>query len=726
MKFSYVICLISIILFSISFFQPLGVAQPVVSFDDSVTPPDGAVLRNNSFRINATINAPSLAIMNFSWQGINYSLYNDSLVMMYNFDNVFALGETSTFVTELSGKGTDVTCIGTTCPAFTNTGRYGGCYSYIANDFWSSGSFNDYDNYQAGTVMAWLKTNAPIYQTFLMYTDINADDGFIHWALSNAGRPYQQWVAPDGGWSGKESRTIVADGSWHHVAFVADGTNPVRVYIDGIDWGTWPGVGMGNGDESDFIADSRDVGIVDNRVSIGYFHYNVNQRFSYFDGLIDEIRMYNRSLSKDEVNINYYSSLNRYTNNNWTFYKDNVNLRNGNYTFHVYAFDSGGSIAEAQGGNRTVTINDSAAPLLQFTPPTPADDLNTSLNSVSIAATSTDINRGNNYMSSFIDLNGTLVGWWRMDDVSPGNDVAYDYTGKHDAVMNGSGGYTSIGYVGDGYHFEGKGKFQTGTHEDFNITSGSILFWFNSTSTQDQLFNIDIDMQNRISTYIDSDGNFETDAYTGGATIWQFNNIVPINDGSWHHAAVIWDASGTEVYLDGVLAVSESDDNRMNWTSDPGVFIGGYGNLLTLNLTGDMDDVMLFNYPISHAELLAIYINKTDAQVAKDFTGLPYGDYNYTAYAQDREGNVNMTRRRLNLAPCFPKTCPELGRTCGDWNDGCGTMIDCGSCGPGLVCSVYGCIPATPGAPGFDAGLIIMVIASLLASLIPIARIGKQ
>ena len=59
---------------------------------------------------------------------------------------------------------------------------------------------------------------------------------------------------------------------------------------------------------------------------------------------------------------------------------------------------------------------------------------------------------------------------------------------------------------------------------------------------------------------------------------------------------------------------------------------------------------------------------------------------------------------------CVPRTCAELGATCGDWTDGCGNPLGCGSCsdpqicGGGArnnVCGVTYYVAATGGA---DAG----------------------
>jgi hypothetical protein len=39
---------------------------------------------------------------------------------------------------------------------------------------------------------------------------------------------------------------------------------------------------------------------------------------------------------------------------------------------------------------------------------------------------------------------------------------------------------------------------------------------------------------------------------------------------------------------------------------------------------------------------------------------------------------------------CTPRSCSELGRECGQWDDGCGGQVDCGECSGGAVCNAEG------------------------------------
>ena len=52
---------------------------------------------------------------------------------------------------------------------------------------------------------------------------------------------------------------------------------------------------------------------------------------------------------------------------------------------------------------------------------------------------------------------------------------------------------------------------------------------------------------------------------------------------------------------------------------------------------------------------------------------------------------------------CNPYTCADLGYTCGDWSDGCGRTMSCGTCGSGYTCTAGTCV-AVVAPPGNGNG----------------------
>lgn len=61
-----------------------------------------------------------------------------------------------------------------------------------------------------------------------------------------------------------------------------------------------------------------------------------------------------------------------------------------------------------------------------------------------------------------------------------------------------------------------------------------------------------------------------------------------------------------------------------------------------------------------------------------------------------------------NQCECTPVTCASVGATCGNLSDGCGKVLDCGACPPGLTCSqnACSCEPKTCASAGASCGNI--------------------
>ena len=94
----------------------------------------------------------------------------------------------------------------------------------------------------------------------------------------------------------------------------------------------------------------------------------------FFNGTIDEVRIWNRSLSADEIYQQYVSNLKKIDSDSWELYvNQSLNasdgLTDGDYTYQAFASDilSGGSNTE----KRTVTI-DATPPTINFVSPTTA------------------------------------------------------------------------------------------------------------------------------------------------------------------------------------------------------------------------------------------------------------------------------------------------------------------------------------------------------------------
>jgi len=132
------------------------------------------------------------------------------------------------------------------------------------------------------TVAAWVSirscTNA---------WSVIAAKGEYAWRLSNMNLDpsfhfgITWWQAPDT--YGVNGATAVGYDEWHHVAGVFDGTN-INIYLDGALDGSEP--------------TTEPIGINDKPMLIGNNPYDLNR---WWDGLIDEVKVYDCALSENEV-----------------------------------------------------------------------------------------------------------------------------------------------------------------------------------------------------------------------------------------------------------------------------------------------------------------------------------------------------------------------------------------------------------------------------------------
>jgi len=139
------------------------------------------------------------------------------------------------------------------------------------------------------TVAAWIKVNRfdKEYQAIVTKGDSawrlqrNANTDTLEFACSGL-------AIPDGSqWGGLYGNRSVNDGKWHHIAGVYDGRN-MYIYIDGEVDSTQPASGP--------------IGTNDHPVYIGE---NAEMTGRFWNGLIDDVRVYNGALGPAEIKALY-------------------------------------------------------------------------------------------------------------------------------------------------------------------------------------------------------------------------------------------------------------------------------------------------------------------------------------------------------------------------------------------------------------------------------------
>ncbi|MFP4467905.1 MAG: InlB B-repeat-containing protein, partial [Bacteroidales bacterium] len=178
--------------------------------------------------------------------------------------------------------------------SWTSEGRIGGGMNFSGNgqyiDQGSSHYFNFGDD-EAFSVQLWAKANAL------------KDRGGLVSKIGSRGGPYTFMTvlhqdgrlgvySPDAGWRYSESTRVEPD-KWYHLAFVFDG-DQMHFFVDGEPVGSQPFTYRDN---------------FSHRLLTGSWHTNSSYEFS---GTMDEVKVYSRALSQDEVRSLYGSNTEGY------------------------------------------------------------------------------------------------------------------------------------------------------------------------------------------------------------------------------------------------------------------------------------------------------------------------------------------------------------------------------------------------------------------------------
>ncbi|MFA5175752.1 MAG: LamG domain-containing protein [Candidatus Nanoarchaeia archaeon] len=318
--------------------------RPAIDFVDP-TPGNGANTSNTSVEINVSIAEQNLNSLIYNWNGTNFTLYDNTLVLRYNFDNRSVLGENSTYVMDMSNYSSNGSLIGP--PNFITAGRYGLGLNFSGNAQY----INITDNPRIDV------TNNFTYSAWINPVGYNACQGIIskyHVGWGNGPTFRLKCAEPYNTIDFNElvSTKVIDLNTWTHVVgIIKDGV--AYVYVNGVlDASGAPG-----------------YAVLDNAqplmIGVDFF---VSPR--YWNGSLDEIKIWNRSLTAEEVYQDYVSNLYKFNSTQWYFYINQsqnatTNLGYGNYTYQVFAEDK--FTLSNQTGQKLINLNNNIPTFFNIT-----------------------------------------------------------------------------------------------------------------------------------------------------------------------------------------------------------------------------------------------------------------------------------------------------------------------------------------------------------------------
>lgn len=420
---------------------------------------------------------------------------------------------------------------------------------YISNAVNFDGT-NDYINIpyvaafnQTGdfTLSAWIYADSSTGIRRIVTLPGDEAAGSEHYSLLLNSGSLEFWVAND-----SMSVGVSVVGQWVHVAATISGTS-MKLYENGVQISSHTWINTGGG------RFSRTSG----NLAIGRYGPTWGQ---YFDGKIDDVRIYNRALTAGEIaTMEAWAGSTTCTSPTGTEREIRYNT-----DYHTYQYCNGtnwAAMSPTAGGGGAPTSG--------------------------------------------------LLAYWALDEGS--GTAASDSANNYDGTLT-SGPTWAAGQVGGAVTFDG-------TNDYINIPYNAALYligdltlsaWINATTTASM----------RRIVNMPADGTSGTEGYSlmlnaGTAQFWMSGGACDGWDssvstpytftGSWHHIAGTVSGTTMKIYIDGALANTRTCPRSASPYVTGNLQIGRFSSGWGQYFSGSIDEVRIYNRALSAGEIASIY-----------------------------------------------------------------------------------------------------------------------
>jgi len=242
----------------------------------------------------------------------------------------------------------------------------------------------------------------------------------------------------------------------------------------------------------------------------------------------------------------------------------------------------------------------------------------------------------------FVDLDNSLVGWWRMEN------NANDEMSLNNGTLNGDVAYSSAGKFGGAYEFDGSGDY-INVLDGLRLDGASTMTWSLWVKRYDsgdffgkyadsagyRSWNFRIESDSDVSLYVSSDGI--------NAEIQQWDSA-DLSIGSWDHLVITFNNGDAKFFKNGQFVENKVFSTQTSIYGGMSSMKIGAGYQSDIN--GSIDDVMIFNRSLSDAEILALYNLTSENKIDFNYNTSADGNHSFKAYVVDVAGNKNATELR--------------------------------------------------------------------------------
>lgn len=214
------------------------------------------------------------------------------------------------------------------------------------------------------------------------------------------------------------------------------------------------------------------------------------------------------------------------------------------------------------------------------------------------------------------DITTGLTTWLKMDDGS--GTTAVDSSGSGNSATTAGGPSWASGHIGTGsLSFDGsddRARISPGV----SVTTFTLSSWFKTSNGAQSTWRTILNKQNGgdwsqrnywfglSAGYCSNYGELII-LYSVGGTgdVGRLCSGVRLDDNSWHHGAATYDGTTLKIYVDGVLAGSQTVSAPDQVSND--TYVGMYGDGSTLAFPGNLDDVRIYNRALSGSDISDLY-----------------------------------------------------------------------------------------------------------------------
>ncbi|HEY2729044.1 MAG TPA: LamG-like jellyroll fold domain-containing protein, partial [Polyangia bacterium] len=446
------------------------------------------------------------------------------------------------------------------------------------------------------SVSAWVYATSTTNGPIVGVTNSSPPGGWNMPFLSIIGSTVYGWI-----YNNTAVSATVSLNAWHMVSLTYDpaGSPTTRFYVDGTQAATATGTYSNSG-----VSDYWSTYIPGSKPG------PVNAMNSYLDGIVDEVRAYNRVLSAGEVSSLYTARL----------------ACSGSTCAACPAGQvacSGSCVTTATDGNNCggcgITCNTSFGESCIASVCNCASGTDCSTFCVD---TTTDANNCGGCAVACgaptpTGVDSGLLAHWPLSD-GMGSTTADTSGNVRTATLTGSPTWTTSGYVGDALTFNGTSSYAEGpigTWFGSNNTL-SVSAWVYATSTTNgPIFGVTQSSPpgNWNIPFLSIIGSTVYGGLWNGASITSVSAAVSLN--AWHHLALTYDPSGSgteKFYVDGVLSAMATVTYSPSGVTDywstyiPGAKPGPAGTMNSY-LKGTIDELRAYSRVLSASEIQLIY-----------------------------------------------------------------------------------------------------------------------